>query len=214
MADNIQQNPQGYDPNVQQAVNSALAEEKKKKKKKKLIIIGVIAIVIIAIIAIASSGDDDKPETKPIDNNTSTEQVVDEPDDSEEQTVPDKIKAGTAITVKDLEISYISCNTNSKNYDSYTGPESGNKVVRAEFSFKNNGSSDIVLDGFECYADGQKCESFCWGEDYNSCTLESVSAGRSLKSVEYFEVPSSSKEIELEFESDFWSSEKIIFVIE
>lgn len=219
MADNFQQNPMGYDPNVQQAVNNALADEKKKKKKKKLIILAVIVIIIIGIIGIASSGDDDKADTKPINSDTSSSQSVDEDidkdsDSKNEDKIPSKIKAGTAITVDDVEISYISCDADNKNYDQYSGPASGNKIVRAEFSFKNVGSTDRSLGSFECYADGQKCETYIFADDYASTALESISSGRTLKCVEYFEVPASAEEIELEYDADFWSSDKIIFVIE
>lgn len=206
MADNIQNNP-----NVQQAVNDALAEQKKKKKKKKLIIFAIIAVFVVLIIAVASSGsDDNSPKTEQIDGTPSSSQSSSDEDSS----APDKIKAGTAITVNDIKISYLSSNADFKKYSEYLGPQKGNKVVRAEFEFENVGSTDTSLDGFECYADGQKCEEYYGMDDYSSPTLESVSAGRTLKCVVYYEVPTSSKSVELEYEPDFWSSDKVVFVIE
>lgn len=204
MANNIQ-----YDQNVQQAVDSALAEQKKKKKKKKLIIFVVLAIVVVGVVAMATSGGDDSSSTA----NTTTAKVSDTSDTSQAEAVDEKIKAGTVVNDGDMEITYVSCNANYTDYNEYCAPEKGNKIVRAEFSFKNNGTSDHSLNFFECYADGQKCDEYYSADDYSSPALESISAGRTLKGIVYFEVPASAEEIELEYETNFWSSKKMIFVI-
>lgn len=206
MADNIQNNP-----NVQQAVNDALAEQKKKKRKKKFIILVVVLIVVVIISVLASGGsDDNSPKTEKIDGTPSSSQTS----GNDDSTIPDKIKAGTAITENDVKISFISSNANFRKYNQYLQPQKGMKVIRAEFEFENTGSTDTSLDGFECYADGQKCEEYYGMDDYSSPVLEALSAGRKLKCVVYYEVPSSSKDVELEYEPSFWSSDKLVFVIE
>lgn len=214
MANNVNQypNPMGQNgPNVQMAVNQALADQKKKKKKKKLIIIGVIVAVIILLVAVASSGsDDDTATTEPINGAAASTTVAGKETTQGEQ----KIKPGTAITVDNLKISYISCNPNYKDYDEYSKPSSGKKVIRAEFEFENLSDYDKALDGITCYADNQKCEEYYYADDYASPVLETISAGRTLKGVVYYEVPTNAKDIELEFEADFWSSDKTIFVVE
>ena len=197
---------------VQNAVASALQAEKKKKKKKKWIILGVVAVVIILIAALSSGGKDDGG--KKVESLDSGNAVTDSAK-AEDTTAaaPSKVEAGNVVTTDKLKISYISCNADYKKYNEYSAPEKGNKVVRAEFKFENISDSDISLSGFECYADDKKCEAFYGADDNASSTLESVSPGRTLTAVEYFEVPEGAKNIELEYEDDLWGNEKTIFVI-
>lgn len=204
MADEIKNNG----AEVQQAVDAAMKEQKKKKKKKRLIILLVIVIFLIVVIAVSSSGTGDN-KVESIDE-TAVSQSVGETTTQGTQ----KIKAGNAVTTDTLKISYLSCNSNWKEYDSYSAPESGNKIIRAEFTFENISSTDQSLSGITCYADNKKCEEYYFADDYSSPVLETISAGRTLNGILYYEVPKDAEEIELEFESDYWSSEKIIFVVE
>ncbi|MFR5876801.1 MAG: DUF4352 domain-containing protein [Eubacterium sp.] len=199
---------------VQQAVDAAMLAQKKKKKKK-LIIISVIAIAVIAVAALSAGSGDSENKVENI-NDSSISQSADENNKSDKTTAQDtqKIKPGTAVTTNNLKISYLSCDTNWKKYENYAAPDSGNKIIRAEFTFENISSSDQSLSGVTCYADNKKCESYYMADDYVSPVLETISAGRSITGIVYFEVPENSKDIELEFESDFWSSEKLIFAVE
>ena len=193
---------------VQNAVNAAMQEQKKKKRKKRLIIFAVLAVVIIAIIALAAGGgDEDSGKTVESANGGTTQ--------SESSTAAEtqKVEAGSIVTLDDYKVNYISCNTDFKDYDEYSEPAKGNKVVRAEFEFENTSDKDISLDGFECYADNKKCEEFYGVDDYASPTLESVGAGRTLKCVVYFEVPENAETVELEMDDELWGSGKTIFVI-
>ena len=217
MADNFNQipNPNGNSAEVQNAVNAALNEQKKKKRKKKLIILAVVAVVIIGIIAAAGSGSsDDTPKVEPAQSSASagdsTEAAKEE---ATEAAVPELIKAGSSVTLKDVKITYVSCDADFKNYSEYAEVKDGNKVIRAEFLFENNSSNDVMLESFECYADNDKCEEFYSVDDYSSPALETISAGRKFKSVVYYEVPKNAKSIELECDTDFWTSDKLTFEV-
>ena len=188
------------------------AKNKKPLFKKPLFWILIVLVVIIIGVVASSGNSESTTSVEPISASDGTSTKSGE--ENAAQTDGDqKILPGNAISTDNLKISYISCDANYTGYSEYSAPESGNKVIRAEFTFENISSSDISLDGFDCYADGKKCEDFYGADDYASPTLESVSAGRSFDAVVYYEVPKDTKEIELEFEPDFWSSEKIIFVV-
>lgn len=208
-------NQDGNQPNnaqVQMAVDAAMATQKKKKRKKRLIILAVLVVLVIGVIAIAGSGDEDNgKKVEAISSSQSADGTAEEAQPDSE--IPAVIEPGTAVTVDNLKISYVSCDADFKKYHEYADVDGGNKVIRAEFTFENLSERDISLDGFECYADNNKCEEFYAVDDYASPTLESVSPGRSFKAVVYYEVPKNAASIELETELDFWSSDKLIFSV-
>lgn len=173
----------------------------KKKGKMKWII---IAVILVLFIAIASSGSPE-PAVEPIDS--SATQTTKSP--------TQEIKVGSSVSNDQVKISFKSCNSNFKNYSRYADLKSGHKVIEAVFDFENISTVDISLNGFDCYADGVKCESFYSVDNYSSPLFETISAGRKLANVTiYYEVPADSESIELEYESDFWNNEKYIFIVE
>lgn len=200
MANEIQTNA----VEVQQAVDVALQEQKKKKKKKKLIIFGVILAVIIIIAAASSSGgSSNENNVDPIQNSTS---------DTTEDQGNQAIEAGNVLTTKNLKVTYISCNSDFKKYNEFLPPNSGNKIVRAEFNIENISSTDQYVSGFECYADNKKCDAY-FGTDDATLSFDSISSGRATTLILYYEVPKNAKEIEIEFEDNIWSNEKTKFII-
>lgn len=209
MADNNYQQQNNVD--VQAAVNSALETEKKNKKKKKWIIIAVVAVVIIIICAIAGAGGNDDSAVK-VDESTSASTPADVSTTAEEEksTVFNK---GDVVEVGNVKITFTDCNADWTDYNQYMEPQSGNKVVRAEFTFENTGSADEVLNSLDCYADNVSCEEYFYADDYKSPTLESLSSGRVLNAVVYFEVPENAEEIVLEYAASYWTSDHITFVI-
>ena len=181
----------------------------KKKGKKKWIII--LAVLVVLFIAIGSSDSEQAPvvSESPSDNVTQTA------DTSVSEQALDKIKVGSTVSDKTLKITYKSCNADYKGYNPYADLKDGYKVIQAVFDFENISQTDTSLNGFECYADGVKCDEFFYVDDYSSPTLESVSAGRKLNdAVVYFAVPQNAQSIELEYEYDFWDGDKYIFIVE
>lgn len=211
------------DMQVQMAVDNAMAEQKKKKKKKKkkrLIIFGVIAAVIVVIIIASSGGSssDDKNKVESVNGASQTQSADEKSDDSksDDSTASDnqKITAGHAITIdNELKISYLKCDTNFKKYSKYATVGKGKKVISATFKIKNVSDTDQYIDTINCYADDKKCDSFYSVEDYDDPFFDSISAGRSIEGTVYFEVPSNAKNIELEFENNVWTEDKVVFVV-
>lgn len=216
MSNEYNQLPNPQSGEVQAAVSNALAEEKKKKRKKRLIILAVVIAVIVVIGILSSGGKDNGKTVESIDGKpASTQSANAETDPAEEPTEGElKVKPGNAVSSDELKISFISCDTDSKNANKYVKPDKGNKLVRAEFKFENISDSDVILNNIECYADDKKCDVYYGADDDASPTLESVSPGRSFDAVIYFQVPEDSKVIEFEYEDDFWNGEKTVFVAE
>lgn len=208
------------DMQVQMAVDNAMAEQKKKKKKKRLIIFGVIAAVIVVIIIASSGGSssDDKNKVESVNGASQTQSADEKSNDSksDDSTASDnqKITAGHAITIdNELKISYLKCDTNFKKYSKYATVGKGKKVISATFKIENVSDTDQYIDTINCYADDKKCDSFYSVEDYDDPFFDSISAGRSIEGTVYFEVPSNAKNIELEFENNVWTNDKVVFVI-
>lgn len=191
-------------PEIQAAIQEALKADKKKRSKRKWIIIAVIAVIIIFIVAVSGGGDDSGNNVSPAGSKVTTIQTAKE----------EAIKSGNVITTKYLKITYVSCNTNAKDYNKYATIPDGYKVIRADFAFENISDSDRVLNNIDCYADGTKCEPFYSGNDYKTPSLQNISAGRKTTAVVYYTVPTDAKEIELEMEDDTWSDTYIKFAVQ
>lgn len=93
-------------------------------------------------------------------------------------------------------------------------PSDGNKYIFLRFAFintSNRNDASVSFYSFECYADGYNCEMFYGGDDDLSATL---SAGRSTVGYVYFEIPTSAQEIEIEYDTNYFTKDKITFIFE
>lgn len=92
-------------------------------------------------------------------------------------------------------------------------PAEGMKYIYIELEVENLSDSDKTISefSFDCYADGTSCDSFYGLDDSLSASL---SAGRKAKGTVAFEVPIDAQVIEIEFEDNFWTESKIIFLYE
>lgn len=177
-------------------------EEKKKAIYKKWWFWAIIIILVI-VIAGGSGNDDTTIVTQNNGSNESTPQ----------QTSNKKVNVGETVQTNEIKISYISSNEYTR-YDAYSRPKSGYKVIRVEFEFENISNGDVYLEGMECYADGEKCEEYYYADDYKDSTFESLSSGKKVKAVLYYEVPTTTTNAVLEYETDYWTDEKIEFIVQ
>ena len=162
-------------------------------------------LIVLGIFIIAGMGGD---------NNTNTVKPSTETSETSSSTTKEntKVNVGEEVTTNGVKIAFTSA-SDYTNYNSYSAPKTGNKIIRAEFSFENVSESDVSLSNLDCYADGEKCESYYSADDYKNPTLESLSSGKKMKAVVYYEVPMNAESIILEYETDFWSSNKVEFVV-
>lgn len=97
-------------------------------------------------------------------------------------------------------------------YSEYSEPAKGNKIIYATFEFENiSDDNEYISTGdFSCYADGYDCKSYY---DFDQESLDAtLSKGRKTKGKVLFEVPKDAKEIKIEYDINFITSDKIIFV--
>ena len=165
-------------------------------------------MIIVILVVMISGGDSNNSNTVTVSTTENVSGTTDE-SNTEKNT---KVNAGEEVTTKDTKITFVST-SDYNDYNEYLGPKSGNKIIRAEFVFENVSSSDISLNILDCYADGEKCESYYSADDYKSPALESLSTGKKMTAVVYYEVPENAQSITLEYETNLWTSEKIEFII-
>lgn len=121
-------------------------------------------------------------------------------------------KVGDTLSTKAFNITYIQC-FEDKSYNEYLPPKDGYKFYTCELEFENITDRDQIVSGmleFDCYADGQACEQSFFRDDLLSATL---SAGRKAKGTVTFEVPEDATSVELECETNIWTSNRLVFTI-
>lgn len=94
----------------------------------------------------------------------------------------------------------------------YLQPKEGNMYVFLKLAFINESQkSDTTISSysFNAFADGYACDMFFGGEEDLSATL---SPGRSTIGFIYFEVPEDAEDIEVEYETNVFTSDKINFI--
>lgn len=178
-------------------------------------------IVVVLISAIGNSGDDaDKDVT------TGENPVVEEPASSENNTsqtedksdlVNEPVKTeyyvGDILEDGNTRIVFMSSGDYTEENE-YMQPSEGNKYIYLQFAFENisdNSDTSISFYSFKCYADGYAAEMYYGGEEDLSATL---SAGRATTGYVYFEVPADAAAIEVEYETNVFTEEKVKFVFE
>lgn len=125
---------------------------------------------------------------------------------------PGAYPVGAVVESSNLNITYISCEEyNSDNM--FVQPKDGYKFVSCEFEFENVGESDEFISSydFDCYADGFNCDSTFIRDDNLSATL---SAGRKVKGTVTFEIPVDATVVEVEYLSNYWTSNRVVFTVE
>ena len=174
-----------------------------KSKKALWIVLAVVAVVIVIIAA--SSGGNDSPTVEPASGDSTQSSQSTSAADS-------KVKPGNTLNANGVKVTYKSVEV-WKGYDEYTTPKDGNKIIRAYFEFENTNNYDCYVSSydFQCYADGSVTDEYIFGDD--NLNGDTLSSGRKTSGYLYYEVPSDAKEIELEYEADFWSDKKIIFEV-
>ncbi len=173
-------------------------------KKTISLVLAIIVVLSFAVFAIGSgesSSNNASVSNDTVDVNQNTTAAA--------ETI--KVNIGETLTTNKLKISYIK-GEKFTGYNQYLGPKDGNDIYRLEFAVENIGDSDAFISSFDfnCYADGVACDEYYGGEDDLSAT---VSAGRKATGAIYYEVPKSAQEIEVEYETDWWTDSKAIFVV-
>lgn len=154
---------------------------------------GVLGGFLIFIILIAVFGGEDDKSVK-----------------TEEQQ-KNEFVVGDVVKTSDLKITFVSAKK-YKSENEFIQPKKGNVYYKMDFEFENISDSDSNVSSydFKCYADGYDMEQ-TWIDGFDlDATL---SSGKKTKGAVFFEVPKDSKEVTLEYETNFWTENKIVFIV-
>lgn len=172
--------------------------------KKFSSVFGIIAVILIfSLFAIGSGSDKTSVSADSAsDNNKTTTQKADE---------PVKVKVGETLTTNTLKITYKS-SADDKGSE-YFPAASGNKIIKLTFEIENISSTDQIVSvyDFKCYSDDVASSAYYYGDDGLSTTT--LSSGRKATGNVYFEVPQNANSIDVEYETNYWSGNKAIFVV-
>ncbi len=120
-------------------------------------------------------------------------------------------KVGDVVESSKLNITYLSCEEYVSD-NMFVVPAEGYRFVTCEFEFENIGTTDEYVSSFsfDCYADGISCKGVYIRDDELNATL---SAGRKTKGTVTFEVPIDAEVIEVEYLSNYWTSNRVVFTV-
>lgn len=163
-----------------------------------------ILIIVILSVMIASTSNK---------NNINTTSNKDNTNIISTENTKTSYSIGESFSNKYIKVTYLSVDDNFTNYNKYAEIKDGCKIIKAEFEFENIGTKDHVVSSydFKCYADSYDCDSF-WNVD-NSNFSANLSSGKKAKGNVYFQVPINAEKITIEFSTNIWTSENIVFVV-
>lgn len=171
------------------------------------VILLVVGILIFLFAFIGMMGGSDSNDKNP--------QKVGEAEsgDSTETEEPSNVfQVGDLVETDNFRITYESASEYEPDNE-FLQAKDGYTYWEFKFKFENISDTDqtvSTLMDWECYADNSKVDQ-SWIESDNGLDA-TLSAGREAEGAVYFEVPTDAESIELEYDINFWQSDKIIFV--
>lgn len=197
--------------------------KKQKAGKGKTIIIILAVIIIIAIIGSSNGGSDDSANNSSAEKGTTTSGGLENQTSSgatseaasEASTEDNTFHVGDVLETKKVKLSYISCGEYTDD-NMFVEPGEGKKFVYFEFEFENASDADITVGSydFKCYADGYSTTQSLVTADNAMTSITTLSPGRKVSGIIVFEVAEDVSEIEIEYETSYWTQKKAIFVYE
>lgn len=197
---------------------------RKKVKGGKLKWIAIALIIIFVLAAAMGNGDGDTNKPQKVgtvgdpstsqDTASTAETKTDAGAENEaptEEAVQTVYHVGDILQDGDMKIVYMASGDYIEENE-YSQPDDGYKYIFLQFAFENTSETSdnsISFYSFECYADGYSCEMYYGGNEDLSATL---SAGRTTTGCLYFTVPEDAEDIEIEYETNIFTSDKITFV--
>ena len=171
----------------------------------------IVSLVLVSMLLLGLCACEAGPTlvaTAPTGNNAASEN----PTSAEEKT----FKLGDCVELKDVVVTFVSVaeSTGSE----FNKPEEGNVYILCEFEIVNNSKEDITVSSimsFEAYCDDYACDYSLGAlmEKGNKDQLDgSVAAGKKMKGVIGYEVPTDWAELEIQYTLDMFSNDKIVFV--
>lgn len=175
-----------------------------------------ILIVLVLFGAIGGGSGNKKTSTSKKVGEVSTSQTIVSKEKEETkagENIQTVFNVGDILHDGNMDIVYVASGDYEESNE-FIKPADGKKYIFLNFAFINTSDksdSSISTFSFKCYADGYSCDAYYGAGDDLSATL---SAGRSTQGNVYFEVPADAKDIEIEYETNVFTQEKITFAFE
>lgn len=179
-----------------------------KRKQGGIGCLGVVLLVLCIFIFIGSFGSSMSKDKNP----EKVGEVGTELSETGTQTIDNTFNVGDVVETDNFRITYESAGEYTNSND-FLQPKDGYVYWEFKFKFENISNTDQTVStmmDWECYADNSKADQ-TWIVDDNGLDGK-LSAGREAEGAVYFEVPKDAENIELEYDINFWQSDKIIFV--
>ena len=170
--------------------------------------LGVVLLVLGVFIFIGSFGASMSKDKNP----EKVGEVGTELSETGTQTIDNTFNVGDVVETDNFRITYESAGEYTDSNE-FLQPKDGYVYWEFKFKFENISDTDqsvSTMMDWECYADNSKADQ-TWITDDNGLDGK-LSAGREAEGAVYFEVPKDAENIELEYDINFWQSDKIIFV--
>lgn len=171
----------------------------------------ITSLIIACILLLGLCACSSEPSlvgTAPAGNNSATETPT---------TEGDKVfKLGDAVELDGVVVSFVDIVENTGS--DFNKPTDGNVYVLCEFEIANNSDEEVSVSSmlsFEAYCDDYACDYSLGAlmEKGNKEQLDgTVAAGKKMKGVVGYEIPSDWKELEIHYTLDILNSNKIVFV--
>jgi hypothetical protein len=169
-----------------------------------LLVVGILIFLFAFIGMMGGSGSKDK--------NLQKVGEAESGDSTETEEPSNVFQVGDLVETDNFRITYESASEYEPDNE-FLQAKDGYTYWEFKFKFENISDTDqtvSTLMDWECYADNSKVDQ-SWIEADNGLDA-TLSAGREAEGAVYFEVPTDAESIELEYDINFWQSDKIIFV--
>lgn len=187
-----------------------------------------VALFITILVATMVSPSDTQEEKKSNVSQTETnnekeakkaekEKAKKEVEKKKQEEKSGNLTVGSTFEENGLKMTINEANTDFQDYDNEYGwntPEDGMKYIMVSFTFENTGKSDeyVSIYDFECYADNTTMDQVFTLDDSDFMNTN-LSPGRNISFKTYYTVPVNAQSIELEYETNMWTEEKVVIKV-
>lgn len=191
------------------------------KLKRKHPVLGIlIALVGIFIIigALGSNSSSNTPKKVGDAGDASTTVKASTEAQATEQPAQTRFGVGEKVELNDVVVTLVSV-TESKG-SQFNTPTDGNVFLLCEFEIENNSKSELAISSmmsFKAYCDDYSLNLSLGAmmEKGNKNQLDgTIAGGKKMNGVVGYEVAADWKEVEIQFQSNVWSSKNITFFAE
>lgn len=170
----------------------------------------IISLVLACLLVLSLCACVDDGPTLVGNNNSGNETTTTGSNDNK------VFKPGDSVELNDVVVTFVGITKSTGSQ--FNKPADGKVYVLCEFEIANNSKEDLVVSSmmsFEAYCDDYSCNTSFGAlvEKGDKDQLDgTVTAGKKMKGVIGYEVPTDWKELEIQYAPDILSNDKIVFV--